>query len=156
MAGADVGDRWGELADAAAKRMGDHVLVFTEPHYTMAFGRTGRFDEADRQLQSLRAFAEDPKASAARLMDPLVVPLCEAVRDYYRQDYDSTVDRLMGLRYDFQPIGGSHAQRDIFALFLVDAAIRAGRLALARALLAERVARPCQQRQQLAALCRAL
>jgi Tfp pilus assembly protein PilF len=46
----------------------------------------------------------------------------------------------MPLRYDYQPIGGSHAQRDVFNFYLIDAAIQSGQLILAKSLLAERVA----------------
>jgi hypothetical protein len=34
--GIDVGDRWIELADKAEKRIGDHVILFTVPHWMMA------------------------------------------------------------------------------------------------------------------------
>jgi tetratricopeptide (TPR) repeat protein len=33
--GVDVGDRWIELADKAEKRIGDHVILFTVPHWRM-------------------------------------------------------------------------------------------------------------------------
>ena len=46
----------------------------------------------------------------------------------------------MPIRCDYQPIGGSHAQRDVFNIYLVDAAEKAGDLSLAKSLLAERVA----------------
>ncbi len=86
-AGASVGERWEELASAAVKRQEDHMLLFTEPHYAMTYGRTGRQEEAKRQLASLHAFADGPDATAAGLADPVVVPLCEAIEAYYRGDY---------------------------------------------------------------------
>ncbi len=140
MAGVDVGERWEELAEASVSRQGDHVLVFTEPHYAMAYGRTARLEEAAQQMASLTAFAQDSDATAADLMEPLVVPLCEAIAAYYGGDYEAVIARMMPLRYDYQALGGSHAQRDIFALYLLDAAIKGGKVQLARALLRERLA----------------
>lgn len=141
LAGVEVGDRWDELADAAQSRQGDHVLVFTEPHYTMAFGRTGRFDQAERQIASFRDFAAAAGNSGSSVVEAVAAPLCEAIRDFYKGEHSAAVERMMAIRYDYQLIGGSHAQRDVFALFLIEAAARAGKLSLARALLAERVSR---------------
>jgi hypothetical protein len=47
---------------------------------------------------------------------------------------------MLPIRYDYACVGGSHAQRDIFAQYLIEAATRDKQLPLARALLAERVA----------------
>lgn len=140
-AGVDVADRWNELADVAEQRQGDHVLLFTEPHNTMALARTGRFAQVDQQLTSLQRFALTPENTLTDLLKSLVLPVCEAIRDFYKGEYSAAVDKLMPLRYQYQPMGGSHAQRDIFAIYLLDAAARAGNVALEKALLTERIAR---------------
>jgi hypothetical protein len=44
------------------------------------------------------------------------------------------------LREGFRHIGGSHAQRDLFAKLLIDSAVRAGRADVARDLLHARLA----------------
>jgi predicted Zn-dependent protease len=63
------------------------------------------------------------------------------------------------LRHEIVSIGGSHAQRDLFAQIMCDAAVHSSRRALARSLLSERVrSRPTKKRnwqtyaQMLAAL----
>ena len=140
-AGVKVGGRWDELADIAENRHGDHLLLFTEPHYAMAFGRTRRFPQAARHLSSLREFARQPDHSASALVEPLVAPLCEAIGAYYQGDFPAAVRQMMALRYQYQPIGGSHTQRDVFELYLIDAALSANDPTLARALLIERIAR---------------
>lgn len=139
-ANVDVGHRWKDLSKAAQDRNGDHVLLFTEPHYTMIFGRMGQFDEADKQLASLSALAAGRDDLKSGLITDLTVPICKAIIAYYKKDYASVIDSLMALRYQYQPIGGSHAQRDIFNIFLIEAAIGEGDFALARALLTERTA----------------
>lgn len=138
-AGVEVGGRWEELADAAQERLGDHVLLFTEPHCAMAFGRTGRAEQAARHLASLRDFARDPGHCGARLVEPLVAPLCEAVGDFHRGDFAAAAERLTALRHRYPSIGGSHVQRDVFDIYRIDAAARGGDLAQARQWLAERV-----------------
>ena len=140
-AGVKVGARWDELADAAQNRHGDHVLLFTEPHCAMALGRTGRFEQAALHLASLRDFARDPDISAARWIAPVVAPLCAAIGDFYRGDFAAAAAQMTALRDHYQPIGGSHTQRDVFECYLIDAAVRAGDLPLGKALLSERVSR---------------
>ena len=137
--GVDVGDRWDALATVSAERNGDHVLLFTEPHYTMAFGSTGQMDEINKQISSLSRYATNAPTTNAHVAENIAAPVCAAIRDYYRGDFASAVNRLMPLRYEYQPIGGSHAQRDVFNIYLVDAAIKAQQLPLAKSLLQERV-----------------
>jgi predicted Zn-dependent protease len=47
---------------------------------------------------------------------------------------------LLPIRYKSNVFGGSYAQRDVIALTLIEAALRAGRFKLAHALMAERTA----------------
>ena len=138
--GVDVGDRWKPMADAMEAHVDDHVLVFTDTHTMMALAADRRFDAAEKLLASLRAFAGTPDNFAAATMKPVAIPVCQALLDFARDDHDSVIDGLLPRRYDLAPLGGSHAQRDVFAQVLIESAIRGKRLALARALLAERVA----------------
>ena len=68
------------------------------------------------------------------------IPICRALLAFSREDYDAVVDLLQPVRYKSNVFGGSYAQRDVIALTLIEAAIRAGRFSLAHALLAERTA----------------
>lgn len=138
LAGADVGDRWHELAAHMETRLDDHVLAFTDCHTMMALAADGRDAAAGRLIDSLAAFAETPADSAAATMRPVAIPLCEALRAFGTGDHDAAADALLALRPAFQRLGASHAQRDVFHQFLIAAAVRAGRLPLARALLSER------------------
>ena len=84
-------------------------------------------------------YATNAPTTNAHVAENIAAPVCAAIRDYYRGDFASAVNRLMPLRYEYQPIGGSHAQRDVFNIYLVDAAIKAQQLPLAKSLLQERV-----------------
>jgi tetratricopeptide (TPR) repeat protein len=137
--GVDTGDRWAILADMAEKRVGDHTLAFTEMHNMMVLAREGRTEQAERLLASLRRFAETPDNFAAGTMKPVAIPLCEAILAYGKGDYAAAIGKMLPIRYDYACVGGSHAQRDIFAQYLIEAATKDKRYSLARALLAERV-----------------
>lgn len=138
--GVDVGDRWKPMADAMEAHVDDHVLAFTDTHTMMALAADKRFDAAEKLLASLRKFAKTPDNFAAATMDSATIPVCQALLDFAKGNHDAVVDGLLPLRYDLTCVGGSHAQRDIFAQVLIEAAIKAKRLTLARSLLAERVA----------------
>jgi tetratricopeptide (TPR) repeat protein len=138
--GVDTGDRWALLADMAEKRIGDHTLAFTEMHNMMVFAREGRVDQAEKLLASLRRFAETPDNFAAGTMKPVSIPLCEAILAYGKGDYAGAIEKMLPIRYDYACVGGSHAQRDIFAQYLIESATKDKQHTLARALLAERIA----------------
>ncbi|MDZ4735983.1 MAG: tetratricopeptide repeat protein [Rhodospirillaceae bacterium] len=139
LAGIDVGDRWQPLADLAQTRTGDHVMAFTDAHYMMALAGAGRIEAAGRYLDSLRAFAATGANDAATLAATLTVPIGEALLAYGEGQYGQAGDKFAALVGAMAPIGGSHAQQDIFSLILIDAVIRAGRKDQAQALLDERV-----------------
>ena len=66
-------------------------------------------------------------------------PLARGIVAFTRERYDECVELLREVRPVAHRFGGSHAQRDVIHLTLVEAALRAGRSPLARALAAERV-----------------
>ena len=67
------------------------------------------------------------------------VPLAEGMAAYRLGDYATAVDKLLPLRNVWHHIGGSAAQRDVFAQTLEAAATQSRQLLLARALLRERI-----------------
>ena len=137
-AGADVGGRWDELADHVEGRLDDHVLAFTDTHAMMALARSERGEAAMRLLASLEAFSATPGNSCAETMRPVAIPVSDAILAFSRGDHAHCAEILQPLRHDFVKLGASHAQRDIFHQFLIEASIRSGRRDWARALLSER------------------
>jgi tetratricopeptide (TPR) repeat protein len=135
--GGDVGDRWASLADRAALWVDDHQMAFTDVHTIVPLARTGRPEAADH-LASLQRAAAAPGEAARRLKEH-VLPVSHAINAFYAGDHRRTIDLLLPLKDDLVPLGGSHAQRDLFHLILLESALRAGRFDLARALAGERV-----------------
>ncbi len=137
LVGGRVGDRWAALAERAAGWVDNHLMAFTDVHTIMPLARERR-TEAARHLDSLEAFAGTDDDNARRTREH-VLPVCRAVDAFYRGDFATTVELLFPRKDDLVPIGGSHAQRDVFHLMLLEASLRAGRFELARALAGERV-----------------
>jgi tetratricopeptide (TPR) repeat protein len=138
--GVNVGDRWSELTERAAGRAADLLMPFPDMHYAMALAAGGKTEAAQGMVEAMRALPDDPAHYERQVLRGVGATLAEAIVAYRQKDFGRAVDLLLPVRYGLQPVGGSHAQRDVFALLLIEAAVRAGRLPLARALLAERLA----------------
>ena len=136
--GVEVGDRWVELADKAESRIGDCLSAFTLPHWMMALGATGRDRAADRMLEAMRAFAQQP-GTIASLVRSYALPVCEAVLACARGQHAQAVAVMRPTLSGMYRLGGSHAQQDVLEQLYLDAAMRAGLDGDARLLL-ERVA----------------
>ena len=135
----EVGDRWRLLAD----RWETHALAgaraFYVVHAIMAFAATGRSAAAARALQALRH--ADPNSTALSLPEEaLALPLSEALLAFAFEDYGASVISLTRVRHIAHRCGGSLAQCDLIHLTFTEAALRASKAQLARALVAERAA----------------
>jgi tetratricopeptide (TPR) repeat protein len=136
--GVDVGGRWEELSARCETRIEDGLLAFADLHYLIALAAGGRTDAVDRMLHALRVRTARQAGTQDEVIARVGLTACEAVAAFYRGDYQAAVDRLLPARYRLWQVGGSIAQRDLFALLLIAAAIRGGDNRRARALLAER------------------
>ena len=67
------------------------------------------------------------------------VPLMVGMLAHGRGQYGDAVDSLWAVRDVCHAFGGSHAQRDLVDLTLIDAAVRAGQRQMARHVLNERL-----------------
>ena len=139
--GVDVGDRWAELADLAERRTGDHSLVFADGHYLLSLLGAGRRGAAERLARSLGHSARWRPTVQARVARHVGVALADAMLALARRDPGRAVDLLLPVHGRLWCIGGSHAQRDVFAILLIDTAIAAGRREVAHTLLRDRLAR---------------
>lgn len=138
--GIDVGDRWTELADKCEPKADDHIFVFHDMHYLMALVAGGRDAKAASMLATMRDAAARTDTTEGPIFARVGLPLAEAIVAIRKGDHAKAVALAEPIRREIVRIGGSHAQRDVFARLLIDAALKAGQPRLARALLAERTA----------------
>lgn len=139
LAGLELGERWSQLADLWNSQNLADARPFYIAHAMMAFAAAHRMDAVQRVFDLLR-HAETNGVPALHPEETLFAPLCEALFAFASGDYAICVERLERVRHIAHECGGSHAQCDIVQLTLVEAALRASRANLARALVAERAA----------------
>jgi tetratricopeptide (TPR) repeat protein len=135
--GLDVGNRWKELADKWEDRTGDLNYAFNDMHAMMAFIGDGRSSAVKNLLQGMEQRMQKGDTNAMMTRD-VGLPVCQAIAAYAAGDYSKTVDLLLPVRPIANRFGGSHAQRDVLSLTLIEAALRGNRSRLARELAAER------------------
>jgi tetratricopeptide (TPR) repeat protein len=135
--GADVGGRWKDLADAWEKRSEDGYYVFNDMHAMMAFVADGRERSARWLLDNLVRRLDRDGTNAMMTRD-VGLPVCRAIHAFGRGNYRMAIEELMPVRPIAHRFGGSHAQRDVLSLTLIEAALRGGEARLARALASER------------------
>ncbi len=140
--GADVGDRWSALAAAWAPKARDGNYAFNDAHAMMAFVGAG-LDEPVRLLIEAQREAMRGSDDNAAFTRDVGHPVTMAIKAFGDGRYAETVELLRPVRGIANRFGGSHAQRDVIDLTLIEAALRSGQRALAAALVGERaVARP--------------
>jgi len=140
--GIDVGGRWLELAEKSRLHLNDLQLPFSDMHYLMALLRAGDREGARSIVESMREYSRQ-RTTYAPIVKTVSLPVAEALTAFTEGRYGEAADKLAGVQKELHRAGGSHAQRDVVTLTLIEAAIRDKRNDLARALLAERTrARP--------------
>ncbi len=123
----DVGDRWDELAELTLDRLEDHSSPFTSAHFAVILAATGRFEQAEALIASMREFAIADQGTLGPRYLAAVIPAAESAVAHRRGDHQQVVDLLMPVRHQLWQMGGSHAQRDLFFLLLADSAKALGR-----------------------------
>ncbi|HEX6273138.1 MAG TPA: tetratricopeptide repeat protein [Polyangiaceae bacterium] len=138
--GVDAGERWKPLADNWAPHVSARNYAFNDYHAMMAFVGTGDVARQEAVLESLRAAVASAGDNAAFSRE-VGLPAALAVQAFGRGDYAGAVKLLRPIRSYADRFGGSHAQRDLLDLMMLEAALRAGETSFARALSNERRAR---------------
>lgn len=137
--GIDVGARWQAVADAWEPVAGAGNYAFNDAHAMMAFIGARRREQAARVLESQRE-AMQGKGDNVMFTRDVGHAVTKAIHAFGNGDYAQTVRLLRPVRNIAARFGGSHAQRDILDLTLIEAAFRAGEHSLAAALSNERFA----------------
>ena len=136
----DVGERWCDLADKWQPSAGDTLYAFNDVHAMMAFVADDREAAAEALLSANERYVESASDANAAMSREMGLPFCLALVDFHKGRYGACVDRLLPVRYRTHRLGGSFAQRDVIGWTLLEAALRARRFELARALGNERCA----------------
>jgi hypothetical protein len=138
--GADVGERFEPVADAWAEALEGEggFYAFNDFHAAVAFAATGREAPARRLGAALEQAAceQTPNGEMTRLVG---IDACEGMLAFGAGDYMRAVEKIAAVRDVASRFGGSHAQRDILTLTLIEAARRSGQVALAAHVANERL-----------------
>jgi hypothetical protein len=137
--GIDVGDRWVALADGWEPHAGAGNYTFNDVHAALAFLRADRRPALASLLdaQEVAMARADDNAEFTRQVGS---PVTRALIDFQQGNYIQAAQRLRLVRNGAALFGGSHAQRDLLDLTLLEAARRGGDDRLCAALAAERLA----------------
>jgi len=139
--GYDTGERFPALADAWSTHIEPSSwYVFNDVHAVMALVGAGRVSEAEQHIADLEQYVQRAGAGENVAVTAEVgLPSARAITAFAKEQYDDAVRELMPIRRVQHHFGGSHAQRDAIARTLLESALRAGQLDLARALVSERL-----------------
>jgi len=138
LAGVDVGDRWQDVAGYLARRLDDHALPFLDMQYLYGLARAGR-PEADTLMLNTQTHAAGMKDTEHAVWQRVCLPASRGLLAHARGDHARAVDELGRALPRLVQIGGSHAQRDLFAQIHLDAMVRSGQLAGAQHLLQQQL-----------------
>jgi hypothetical protein len=127
-----VGGRWRLLADRWEMQTLTRLRPFYVAHAMMAFAAAGRMKAMRRIFNPMST------ASSSFPEGELVVLFCKALFAFAHGDYASCVEQLTRVHQIAHHCGGSLAQCDLIHLTYTEAALRAQKASLARALVAER------------------
>lgn len=137
--GVAVGNRWDELAELSERRAVDGCLAFADLHYLLAL-LGGERDAAAATLIARMARTAPHAGDAAAVIAHPGHRTAMGVQAFAAGDYSTAWVHLRAARADLPRVGGSHAQRDIFARLTIEAALRGGYLDAAEGLLRDRTA----------------
>jgi len=129
----DVGNRWTALAKLWEPLMFDARSPFNDLHALLAFHHSNLEDLAQALMECVRK-----QYDRTIPMMRVGASVLEGVDALFQGDNDAALALLAENGYHANLIGGSHAQRDLVSQITLEAAVRAGEWASARALLKER------------------
>jgi tetratricopeptide (TPR) repeat protein len=136
-----LGDRFRRLADIWAARQDIEAgyYAFNDVHAALAFAGAGDAPALNAVKAAAARAARTDEGTNRTMSEAAGLPVIEALEDYANGRFGPAAEKLVAVRDIAQRFGGSHAQRDLLTLTLVDAARRGGQKALARHYVNERL-----------------
>lgn len=129
--GVDVGSRWENLYAKVKARTDEHILMFADVHFAMMYAAMG-------DAGAVKSLVESSPGVGGSLRAEVAIPLCQAMQDFRSGQSSRAQKTLIDMRGRIVEIGGSHAQRDVFELLTIEAAIKSGDLKTALHMLENR------------------
>jgi tetratricopeptide (TPR) repeat protein len=137
--GVDVGNRWEAVADAWQVHGRPGLLAFSDMHMMMAFAMAGR-EAAQQDVLHAQAAAMQRDEDNAHFTQAVGSAAARAMQAFAQGKHAVCVQLVRRVRSGAHRFGGSHAQRDVLDLTLLESARRGGMDGLALVLQAERLA----------------
>ncbi|HEX5128267.1 MAG TPA: tetratricopeptide repeat protein [Usitatibacter sp.] len=139
--GADVGDRFEGVAGSWSESLEGEAgfYAFNDFHAAIAFAATSGREEVARQLREALERAAREEGANGEMTRVVGMDACEAFIAFGEGRYSQATEKLVAVRDLAQRFGGSHAQRDVLTLTLVEAARRSGQFRLAAHVANERL-----------------
>jgi hypothetical protein len=137
----DVGSRFVRVAEWWRDQLDTNcgTYAFNDFHAATAFAAVGDTDSMTRLEELMQHTVDDPDGIHRSMVGAIGLPLVRALGKYQRQQFADATAELVALRDSAQQLGGSHAQRDLITLTLVDAAVKSGQRRIASHYLNERL-----------------
>ncbi|KAH9512624.1 Tetratricopeptide repeat protein 38 [Bulinus truncatus] len=139
--GVNVEDRWEKVYDVCKSHLHDHILAFNDLHMLISCLGAGQKQAVQEMMESIELFIREGHGHNKEVTAEVAFQLFQAFIAYNDEDFSKAVDLVNPVRSKVIKIGGSHAQRDLINLFLIQSAIKSNSKVhhnLARALLNER------------------
>jgi tetratricopeptide (TPR) repeat protein len=124
--GADTGTRWTNLAAAWAPHIGDRFCSFNDIHAMLAFVGAGDWDSAMR-LERMLVRSQAQATRHGAVSRQVGLPACRALIAFGRGDDTLALTLFASLPALAHRIGGSHAQRDVLNLTMLETVERVRR-----------------------------
>lgn len=123
IAGVEVGDRWQQLTGPATSRHGRHSHPFNDTHYALALARAGDHVRLQAHLESMVQWGSGTGTSA-EVLRIVGLEAARGVAAFGLGRYGEAASILQPLKGEIWRLGGSHAQRDVYAQVLSSAKAR--------------------------------
>jgi tetratricopeptide (TPR) repeat protein len=136
---ADVGQRFEGIADEWEAQLDAEAgfYAFNDFHAALAFVAAGRTQALETLQAAMRHAAEGSNATAA-MQREVGLQLVDGVIAFGQRRYRDAIEHIAPVRDIANRFGGSHAQRDLITLTLIEAATRAKDPVCAKHFIAER------------------
>ncbi|KAL4227344.1 Tetratricopeptide repeat protein 38 [Mactra antiquata] len=125
--GYDVGNRWLDCYNTSKDHVEDTVWSYFDINTMISCLGAKKTSDCDNLISQLKHVIKENIGENAAIYRDITLPICEALQAYDDSNFDLAVEIMKPLKYHIHRVGGSHAQRDLFNLFAIHAALRSSK-----------------------------